>query len=268
MVLPIRDDNASQLWMIDLERGTQSRLTFDDLQYSACIWFADGSHLIACGGPMGSPAGFELIRMSAEGTSAPVVLGKGLFPELTPDQTTVLFSFFSEANGMDIGAIDLAGLDSSGAGKVPARRTVVGGPQWQYAPRLSPDGALLAYVSRETGRDEVYLRRYPEGDKKRQISAEGGGWPMWNAAGDRLFYMSGLDLIEVEITPEPNLRVGAPLTLFTRPRGEDIFNVGWPLYFQVDGAGEYFYMLNEVGLDQGNRPLAFIQNWVEEFPGD
>ena len=252
--------------MIDLERGTQSRLTFDDNMYSGATWFTDGKNLIAAGGPQSSPNLFELIKISVEGTTPPLIIKKkGLFPELTPDQSTLLYAHFTESGDLDIGATDLTEVDASRVGETVETQTIVRDPQWQYAPQVSPDGRLLAYVSRETGRDEIYLRRYPEGDKKRQISADGGGWPMWSASGDMLYYMSDLDLVEVDVVREPALRVSAPRVLFTRPRGEDQFGVGWPLYFQVEGDGEHFFMLHEMGQAQGNRPLLFVQNWVQEF---
>ncbi|MEN8008520.1 MAG: protein kinase [Candidatus Krumholzibacteriota bacterium] len=265
VALVIKTETGSQLWMIDLERSTTSRLTFDDYTYSAPTWFADGAHLVVAGGKTGSPAGFHLYRISVEGTSPPVTLIKGLFPALTPDQSTILFNHFTPSDGVDVSELDLAALETAEEGNEVDTRLLLGGPQWQYGAQVSPDGRLIAYVSRETGRDEVYLRRYPEGDKKRQISADGGGWPLWGADGKRLYYMNDRDLVEVDVVQEPALRVSAPRTLFTRPRGGDMFGVGWPLYFQVDGNGEFFYMLHEVGQEQGNRPLTFVQNWVTEF---
>jgi serine/threonine protein kinase/dipeptidyl aminopeptidase/acylaminoacyl peptidase len=261
MVLAILEDDDSQLWMIDLERNTQSRLTFDDLNYSGSTWMADGEFIIASGGP-GGPSEFDLIKISVEGSVPAEVLTRGLFPFLTPDQSTLLYSYFGPSGDVDIASWDMGAMDSAAEGEVGPG---VADPKWQYGSTVSPDGGLLTYVSRETGRDEVYMRRYPQGDQKRQISADGGAWPMWNAAGDRIFYMNGDDLLEVELEREPSLRVGSPKFLFTRPRGEDRFGVGWPLYFLVTGDGKYFYMLHSVDPEQGGRPLTFVQNWVAEF---
>lgn len=264
MILPVQDDADSQLWMIDLDRGTQSRLTFDDLTYNSPVWTESGDFFIAAGSS-GGVQEFDLIKISVEGSVPPKVLTRGLLPTLTPDGTTLVYSFFTQSSGIDIFEKDLAELESAADAATIKSRTVVGDPNWQYGTQISPDGGLMAYVSRETGRDEIYMRRYPEGDQKRQISADGGGWPMWNAAGDRLFYMNEEDLMEVVIERNPTLLVGTPQTLFTRPRGEDKFSVGWPLYFQVTADGEFFYMLHQVNPDQGGRPLTIVQNWVAEF---
>ncbi len=47
----------------------------------------------------------------------------------------------------------------------------------QEAPRMSPDGRWLAYVSNESGIPEVYVRNWPELDNKWQISRDGGTLP-------------------------------------------------------------------------------------------
>jgi len=251
-VLSVRDDDATQLWMLDLERGTQSRLTFDDAHYTASSWTHDGMFVIAPGGATTSAQGMEIHRISVEGLVEPQVLAKGHFPSMAPDDGTVLFTRHSPEGSWDLMALDLTANEPV---------VVAGGANWQYGGVVSPDGGLVAYVSRETGRDEVYLRRYPQGDQKRQVSVDGGGWPQWNGEGDRLYFMSGLDVVEVAVERQPAVRLGALETLFTRERGEDQFNVGWPLYLQVTADGEGFFMLYQADEDGGNRPLMVVERW-------
>ena len=61
----------------------------------------------------------------------------------------------------------------------------------ESAPRFSPDGHWLAYVSDESGRYEIYVQPYPGPGGKWQISTEGGTEPVWNPNGRELFYRSG-----------------------------------------------------------------------------
>jgi len=267
MVFAVGNETESQLWMIDLERNTQSRLTFDDLRYSSTVWFADGEHMLVTAGIGGSPGTFKINKISIEGSEPPQILVGGIMAGLSPDEKNVMVSHFTPENAIDISVLDLDAAEPAADGEAPLQPFITDA-EWQYGAQFSPHGDLVAYVSRETGRDEVYLRRFPQGDRKRQVSADGGGWPQWGASGDLLFYMSGLDLVEVDVTEEPSVRVGAPRVLFTRPRGEDLFGVGWPLGFQVDKDGEHFYMLHLVGGEQGNRPLVYVQNWVAGFSED
>ena len=60
----------------------------------------------------------------------------------------------------------------------------------ETAPRFSPDGRWLAYISDESGRFEIYVQPYPGPGGKWQISTEGGTEPVWNPNGRELFYRS------------------------------------------------------------------------------
>jgi Tol biopolymer transport system component len=55
---------------------------------------------------------------------------------------------------------------------------------------FSPDGRWLAYASVESGSAEVYIRAFPDGGQKQQISSGGGMFPTWSQSGNELFYMT------------------------------------------------------------------------------
>ena len=60
--------------------------------------------------------------------------------------------------------------------------------------RFSPDGKWIAYTSDETGRVEVYVRRFsgePATEGRIQVSKNGGEEPVWRSDGQELFYLSG-----------------------------------------------------------------------------
>ena len=61
----------------------------------------------------------------------------------------------------------------------------------ESAPAISPDGRWLAYVSDETGREEVYVGSFPDASRGRQIISTGGaGEPVWGRRGG-LYYRRG-----------------------------------------------------------------------------
>jgi Tol biopolymer transport system component len=55
---------------------------------------------------------------------------------------------------------------------------------------LSADGRWLAYVSDESGKDEVYVRNFPEMGAKRVVSTGGGSYPVWAKNDHRLLYLA------------------------------------------------------------------------------
>jgi Tol biopolymer transport system component len=66
--------------------------------------------------------------------------------------------------------------------------------------RFSPDGRLIAYVSNESGRDEVYVQTFPPSGSKWQISVTGGLQPRWRADGRVLFFHGAGMFSAVDIT--------------------------------------------------------------------
>ena len=85
------------------------------------------------------------------------------------------------------------------------------------APQFAPQDGWIAYVSDESGQREVYLRQYPGSSRGEQVSRGGGGEPAWSANGRQLFYRIGDRMMAVEITTEPELRIGEPVELWEKP---------------------------------------------------
>ncbi len=78
-------------------------------------------------------------------------------------------------------------------------QALLSSPVDELQPHLSHDDRWLAYVSNETGRNEVYVRRYPELTEKWQISNQGGTEPVWSPDSYELFYRQGQKIMIVEM---------------------------------------------------------------------
>jgi dipeptidyl aminopeptidase/acylaminoacyl peptidase len=72
--------------------------------------------------------------------------------------------------------------------------------------RQSPDGRLLAYVSDESGRPDIYLQQRPDGDRIR-VSMAGGTRPRWSRDGRSLFFLRGSTIMRAL------MQEGAPAAL-------------------------------------------------------
>ena len=135
----------------------------------------------------------------------------------------------------------------------------------ERSPRFSPDGRWLAYVSDESGRDEVYVQPYPGPGLKATVSTAttGGTEPVWSPDGRELFYrtLDANDLMTVEIEYQPNFMAGTPVRLFAGPYRRWDPLVGAPNY-DVAPDGERFLMLMPAEL---STTVSVVLNWVEEL---
>ena len=90
--------------------------------------------------------------------------------------------------------------DDEASGWKPGKPTVfLNSPFPEQEPMFSPDGRWLAYMSNESGRDEIYVRPFPGPGGKWQLSAAGGVSPTWSHARRELFFQ----------TPDNRLMVSA-----------------------------------------------------------
>jgi serine/threonine-protein kinase len=71
--------------------------------------------------------------------------------------------------------------------------------------KFSPDGRFVAYVSDESGREEVYVRSFSGAGARVQVSASGGGQPVWSRDGRSLVFRGdgGVQEAAFRSTPEP-----------------------------------------------------------------
>ncbi len=160
---------------------------------------------------------------------------------------------FSESSqrGLDIWMLAMEG------GRDPVRFLATSSDE--AAPRFSPDGRWLAYISNESGRYEVYVQSYPGPGGRWTISTQGGTEPVWSADGRELFYRHGSQMMVVDISTAPTFAPGTPRRLF---EGYELNPYGLPNY-DVSPDGKRFLMVQS---DSGAAPtqLNVVLNWTEE----
>ncbi len=119
-------------------------------------------------------------------------------------------------------------------------------PFSETTPRLSPDGRWVAYVSNESGRNEVYVRPFPGPGGKWQISTEGGTGIDWSPKGNELFYRtrpSAERMMAVDIQTQPAFRAGKPRLLFLAPKAAASALAGIGADYSVAPDGQRFLMI-------------------------
>jgi serine/threonine-protein kinase len=136
-------------------------------------------------------------------------------------------------------------------------------PFTESAPRFSPDGHWLTYVSDESGRFETYVQPYPGPGGRWQISTEGGNEPVWNPNGRELFYRSGDKMMAVDVATQPTFAAGKPRVLFEGQYARTLFTI--PNY-DVTLDGQRFLMLKPSdSAEAAPTQINVVLNWFEEL---
>ena len=219
-----------RLWVYDINRGTGSRLT-DDGWAQFPIWTPDGKRLVfSCTTDFKS--GYpNLYSQPVDGSSPMERLttskdwqDPGSF---TPDGSILTFVSFSLENGFKIFLLDM---------KSHQVTPFLNSKAQELFPEFSPDGRWIAYVSDESGHEEVWVRPCPGSGGKFQISKEGGTQPLWSKDGRQLFYRQDNQVWVADVRMEGGFSAGKSRLLFEAPwigRGSPIR--GWDLW--PDGQG-------------------------------
>jgi serine/threonine-protein kinase len=184
------EDRDEALWVVDLRRGTRTRLTLDHEGSNAYpVWSRDGARVI-----FGSNRGgdWDIYSVAAGGGPAtPLLARKGnQFPLSQAPDGTILYCERSRAGAADLWTLSPADTAAPFSVSVASK---VGG---QY----SPDGRMVAYVSNETGRDEVYVRPVARPDAVVAVSTDGGYAPKWSPEGKELFFRRGDAFLAASVT--------------------------------------------------------------------
>ena len=133
-------------------------------------------------------------------------------------------------------------------------------PFSERAFRFSPDGSFVVYQSDRSGRDEIYVRTFPDGENDWQVSANGGGRPRWSHNGKELFYVEGDTLVTTAVSTEPTFTTGTTTPLFQRAS----FGSGGP--YDVSADGQRFVVVESLEPVQAEPPsIRVTENWYEEF---
>lgn len=235
------DPRPSHIWLVDLCRETASPLTTDG--YNLAPRFShDGSRLawsINPGVAWTTWPQRDSLRRLAEPLGDRTWVGNDALAAVVTTQST----------NRDLVLYSLATGEST---------TLVSGPSDQISPSASPDLRWLAFVSDETGFQEVYVTGIDGRALPVQVSRGGGADPRWSPDGDELFYRAESWIVSAPVRTVPTFEVLGPHdSLFAGPY---LFNQSNNWDVHPDGR---FVMIR--GNPNSGRQLEIVLNWVEEL---
>jgi len=140
---------------------------------------------------------------------------------------------------------------------------VVGQPgSDEHSPALSSDGQYLAYVSNQSGQNEVYVRPFPDVQATQfKISLGGGDAPVWAHSGRELFYVSQGNLMVTEIVTSPTFSAGSGRALFPV---EEYITSNFHAVYDVTADDQRFAIVRRGALTQEGG-LILVQGFFEEL---
>jgi Tol biopolymer transport system component len=121
--------------------------------------------------------------------------------------------------------------------------------------QISPDGRWVAYQSNEGGEDQIFVRPFPAGDGKWQISIDGGTRPKWSANGRELFFRSADRVMAAPVTSDAaTFAAATPVLLF-----EGMYIASY------DVARDGRFLMIKGGSASTQTELQLVLNWSEEL---
>ena len=186
--------NGYSLWISDVARKTVTRLTQDSDRSATGALSSDGKD-VWISTSTGYVSSLTRKSLSASGTEERVLdnfNGNMILFDISRDGRYLVFNHQDPKTDFDIYTMDLQGDKKL----VP----VLNGPSAERNGRVSPDSKWLAYISNETGAEELFVTSFPVPGSRWQVSSGGATSPgEWSSDGKNLRYRKGEKIFNVEV---------------------------------------------------------------------
>ena len=244
----------TDIWVYELARGTATRLTFEGVHAAAPIWTHDGKTIAYVTNRQGG----DIYAKTSSGLGAEQGLVESndykIPSDWSPDGKLLLYMNFVGSSVPHFWIHPVVPAEKDYA----LLKTNFSEEQGQF----SPDGRWLAYVSEETGKDEVFVVPFPSLSSKWQVSAAGGEQVKWRHDGKELFYLTpDRKLMAVAVdTAGGTFKPGLPHELFQTSIQSAHHQL--PQY-DVAPDGQKFIL--NVPLGPSLEPITLYSNWAAEL---
>jgi serine/threonine-protein kinase len=255
-----KKEKSRNLWIFGLERGDSRRLTDERSDEFFAIWTTDSKRIVF-NSTLSGGQWSNINSKPIDGIGPAEVLLSGDLHQVpksfsSDGKKLIVTEGLNPDTGMDIFIHSLEG---------DGKREIFLNSRFNEGNAIySPDGRWIAYVSDESGQNEVYVRPYPDPGDIVPISTDGGTGPVWDPDGKALYYRvdNGDKVMRVSFIADPEFHVSKPELLFEgRFEGDDI----WGRSYDISPDGKWFLMIKAVEQKINRTQIHVIVNWSEEL---
>jgi len=198
------------IYILDLDRGTMPKLTFDEADDYFPLWTPDGQRIVFYSGREKGDIYWKAANNTGGVDKLLTLSAQASYPFSWSHDGNTLVTQEISTSPLHIG---IATLSMEGDRE---RHPLLQEKHNVFYPQVSPDGNWIAYQSDESGQIEVYVRPFPDVDRGGQwmVSNGGGNSPLWSPDGKELYYRKRETTLAVPFETEPTFSLGKPKTLF------------------------------------------------------
>ena len=253
VIVRLGTGNLGDLWVYDLASNRRNRVTFNGASQFP-LWEPGGGRMILSSRQ--DDGSFQIVMKTLDGAAPDTAFvtprGTNYPLSWSPDGRFVATVSVDPETNSDIWVLTL--------GASPAWKPFLQTKFREGAPTFSHDGRLIAYVSDQAGRSEIYVRPFPGGSEV-PVSTEGGTEPLFARSASTLFYRHGDEMLAVEIAAGPPITVGMPRVVFKRRynRGDGV----WPDY-DVTPDGKRLLTIRPTPQEAPSR-VNVVLNWLDDL---
>jgi serine/threonine protein kinase/Tol biopolymer transport system component len=257
---------TSDIWLIDLRRGTRTRFTFGKGDSMRPVWSPDGNQIAFSGNIDGG--GINLYQKPVRGSNQEELLLKSSESKFatnwSSDGRFLLYTAFNQKTKNDLYALPL----QVGAQGYPLLNSEFNEEDGHF----SPDMRWIAYVSNKSGRNEVYIQRFSPGasgslaavNEELMVSVGSGKGPRWRGDGRELYYRAPNGAVmAVDIAAGATLQAGPPRTLFQALPSDVVTSGSFAAFpvWDVTRDGNRFLLAIPTP-ETSPSPFTIILNWM------
>ena len=255
-IVQIREGTIA-LWMYDFARKTLTPIGANAGSSQSPVWTADGARIIYRATrkgrrniywrPADGSGEEEPLTSKADVTQSPT--------SVSPDGRWLIFN---ESGAREIGGngIWLMRLDGD---RTPHHLSAQ--PAGELNGQISPDGRWIAYEATVSSRSEVFVAAFPGPGPRHQVSADGGGDPLWSRDGRELFFRQGDRFMAVSLASGPAFSASAPQLLY---EGRFLASTNNRTSWSVAPDGSRFLRIQQVETQRPITHIDLVLNWFEE----